>query len=184
VRDGAARSADDYCAAGLGLLAKGGPEAVTIANLCARLRVTKGSFYHHFGGRADFIRKLLRYWERDYNARLRADVLRLPARQRVPLLQKGALLQQDVDRAIRQLSRSDRHAAAVQRRVDRARELGLARTFREMGMPAERASRLAGIGMALAVGSQQLEKRVDKRRFAALVAEYRRWVEASAPRGG
>ena len=178
----ALRSADDYCEAGLALLAQGGPDAVTIANLCARLRVTKGSFYHHFRGRADFVRQLLRFWEREHTTRLRAALLRLPARARVPLLQQGALLQQDVDRAIRQLARADHHAAAVQRRVDQRRELDLARTFREMGMTAQRASRLAGIGVALAVGSQQLEPRVGKRRFAALVAEYRRRVEASAPR--
>ena len=184
VRSGAARSREDYCAAGLGLLGERGPEAVTIANLCARLRVTKGSFYHHFRGRSDFIRKLLRYWELDYNARLRELLLRVPPRGRVAWMQKNALLQQDVDRAIRQLARSERQAAAAQRRVDERRERGLARTFRELGMPAQRASRLAGIGLAIAVGSQQLEPRVDKRRFAALVAEYRRWVDASTPRRG
>jgi AcrR family transcriptional regulator len=176
------RSQDDYFEAGLGLLAKGGADAVTIASLCARLRVTKGSFYHHFTGRADFIRKLLRYWEREYGGRLRTRILGVPVRERVALMQKGALLQQDVDGAIRHLARSDPHAAAVQRRVERRREKALAQTFREMGMPAERASRLAGIGLAIAAGTQQLERRVDKRRFAGLIAEYRRWVDASAPR--
>ena len=97
-------------------------------------------------------------------------------------MQKSALLQQEIDGAIRHLARSDPHAAAVQRRVERRREKGLAQTFREMGMPAERASRLAGIGLAIASGTQQLERRVDRRRFAGLVAEYRRWVDASAPR--
>lgn len=178
-----ARSQDDYLEAGLGLLAKGGADAITIANLCARLRVTKGSFYHHFTGRADFLRKLLRYWEREYGGRMRERILGVPdVRKRVALMQKGALLQQAVDGAIRHLARSDPHAAAVQRRVERRREKALAQTFREMGMPAGRASRLAGIGLAIAAGTQQLERRVNRRRFAGLVAEYRRWVDASAPR--
>lgn len=144
--------------------------------------MTKGSFYHHFRGRTDFVRQLLRYWERDYNARLRSWILGVSPRARVALIQKNALRQQQVDRAIRQLSRSDAYAAAIQRRVDARRERGLASTFRELGMPAERASRLAGIALVIAVGSQQLEPRMTPRRFAALVAEYRRWVDASTPR--
>jgi hypothetical protein len=97
-------------------------------------------------------------------------------------MQERALVHHEVDGAIRALARSDPRAAALQRRVERQREGALARTFREMGMPAERASRLAGIAIALAAGSQQPERRVGKRRFAALVAEYRRWVDASVPR--
>jgi AcrR family transcriptional regulator len=177
-----ARSKHDYFEAGLALLAKGA-DAVTIANLCARLRVTKGSFYHHFTGRADFIRKLLRYWERDYNGRMRALILgESNLRKRVALMQRAALQQQEVDGAIRHLARSDPRVAAVQRRVEQQREAALVQTFREMGMPAERASRLAGIGLAIAAVTQQLGRGVDKRRFAGLVAEYRRWVDASAPR--
>jgi AcrR family transcriptional regulator len=177
-------SPSDYFEAGLGLLAKGGADAVTIANLCARLRVTKGSFYHHFTDRTDFVRKLLGYWEREHNDALRAQLMAVKdVRTRVALMQKGALLQQDVDAAIRHLARSDPYVAAVQRRVERKRERELARTFREMGMPAVRASRLAGIGLALAAGTQQLERRVDRRRFAGLVAEYRRWVDAQFPPG-
>jgi AcrR family transcriptional regulator len=172
----------DFFEAGLALLAKGGAEAVTIANLCGRLRVTKGSFYHHFTGRGDFIRKLLRYWEREYNEGVRRKLAGIAdPRDRVAYMQQSALHQHEIDGAIRLLARSDPHAAAVQRRVETRRERALAATFREMGMPAERASRLAGIGLALAAGTQQLERRVARRRFVALVAEYRRWVDASAP---
>lgn len=178
-----ARSPDDYFAAGLALLARGGAQAVTIARLCARLRVTKGSFYHHFTGRSDFVRKLLHYWEREYGERPRALILGVAdVRRRVALIQERALAHHEADGAIRALARSDPRAAALLRRFEREREAALARTFRELGMPDERASRLAGIGIALAAGTQQPERRVGKRRFAALVAEYRRWVDASTAR--
>jgi AcrR family transcriptional regulator len=177
------RGRNDYFEAGLALLARGGADAVTIANLCARLRVTKGSFYHHFRGRTDFIRKLLRYWEREYGEQTRVRLFsEADARKRVALMEKAAVLRQEIDGAIRNLARSDAYAAAVHRRVERRREQALVQTFRQLGMPAERASRLAGIGLAIAAGTQQLERRVDRRRFAGLLAEYRRWVEASAPR--
>lgn len=174
---------DDWIEEGFRILSADGDSALTVDALCQRLRRTKGSFYHHFADRADFVRKLLGYWEREYNDALREQLLAVPdVRARVALMQKGALLQQDVDAAIRHLARSDPYVAAVQRRVERKRERPLARTFREMGMPTERASRLAGIGLAIAAGTQQLERRVDRRRFAGLIAEYRRWVDAQARR--
>jgi AcrR family transcriptional regulator len=49
---------------GLALLAEQGAAAVTIDALCARLGLTKGSFYHHFKGRAGFQTALLDHFER------------------------------------------------------------------------------------------------------------------------
>lgn len=41
-------SADDWIQAGFALLADTGPNSLRIERLCARLKVTKGSFYWHF----------------------------------------------------------------------------------------------------------------------------------------
>ena len=41
-------SADDWIQAGFALLADTGPNSLRIERLCARLNVTKGSFYWHF----------------------------------------------------------------------------------------------------------------------------------------
>ena len=48
---------------GLNVLANLGSEKLTIDTLCSQLGVTKGSFYHHFKNREDFIENLLAYWE-------------------------------------------------------------------------------------------------------------------------
>ncbi len=48
---------------GLQILAQQGAEKLTIAALCTQLNVTKGSFYHHFKSRENFIENLLQYWE-------------------------------------------------------------------------------------------------------------------------
>ena len=48
---------------GLDVLAEQGAEKLTIDFLCRRLHVTKGSFYHHFRNRENFIENLLQYWE-------------------------------------------------------------------------------------------------------------------------
>lgn len=48
---------------GLDVLANLGAEKLTINTLCSQLGVTKGSFYHHFNNRDNFIEDLLAYWE-------------------------------------------------------------------------------------------------------------------------
>src|SRR2546430_8707265 len=53
---------DDYYRIALELLAEGGVGALTIANLCARLGVTTGSFYAHFGGIREFHTAFLEQW--------------------------------------------------------------------------------------------------------------------------
>lgn len=47
---------------GLDLLVQAGPESVKIDKLCKHMQVTKGSFYHHFGNRDQFIAELLSHW--------------------------------------------------------------------------------------------------------------------------
>ena len=45
---------------------KRGYEAVSAQALARRLNVTRGSFYHHFANRQDFVDQLLGRWEREY----------------------------------------------------------------------------------------------------------------------
>ena len=49
------RDRDAYFAAAYELLVTHGCGGVTIAALCDRLGVTKGSFYHHFADMAEFV---------------------------------------------------------------------------------------------------------------------------------
>ena len=53
----------DWLDLGLKSLADVGPSAIRIDNLCAKAGRTKGSFYHHFKGRDDFVAALLLHWE-------------------------------------------------------------------------------------------------------------------------
>jgi AcrR family transcriptional regulator len=50
------------------ILGESGPDAVTVASLCERVRVTKGSFHHHFGTMTRFIEALAEFWEVAFNA--------------------------------------------------------------------------------------------------------------------
>lgn len=48
------------------LLASEGPQALNIARLCRDIKLTKGSFYHHFKDFEAFKIALLAFWEKDF----------------------------------------------------------------------------------------------------------------------
>ncbi|MCH5584189.1 TetR/AcrR family transcriptional regulator [Shimazuella sp. AN120528] len=50
---------------GFAVLEEAGPEQLTIDELCRRLKLTKGSFYHHFKNRQDYIHSLMQLYEED-----------------------------------------------------------------------------------------------------------------------
>ncbi len=60
-------SKEDWLAKSLELLAAEGASHMRIDRIAAALGVTKGSFYHHFADRADFVRLLVRYWDENYS---------------------------------------------------------------------------------------------------------------------
>jgi AcrR family transcriptional regulator len=56
-------TASDWAEAALQLIAEKGLAALTVSVLAERLGVTKGSFYWHFGGRAELLAAALDRWE-------------------------------------------------------------------------------------------------------------------------
>jgi AcrR family transcriptional regulator len=174
-------SRDDYLAAGLDLLAEGGVGAVTIAALCDRLGVTKGSFYHHFGDVSAFHEALLASWEGGtYHAIERARSVSDSHKRLSVLKELGVAAHHEAESAIRAWGRSYPPAATVVRRVDHAREASLVESFRAIGIPATRARHLARIGLATLIGTQALERPVDRKRLLAVFDEYQEWLESAS----
>ena len=52
----------DWLEIGFRLLASEGPSALTIGRLTGEARRTRGSFYHHFEDREDFVREMMVEW--------------------------------------------------------------------------------------------------------------------------
>lgn len=175
-------SAPDYFDAGLDLLADGGREAVTVAALCRRLHVTKGSFYHHFTGVPDFLERLLLQWESQEleimtEAQLRAALERPTEFAKVAAAWR---VRHEAETAIRAMARTDAYAAEVQGRVDRQREDSLCQLFVTMGIGSSRSRILARLGLAILIGTQQREHPVDRHRLEETLGEYQLWVEQAA----
>lgn len=176
------RSPDAYFDVALELLADGGAARLTIANLCERLGVTKGSFYHHFEGQAAFRDALLRHWEGLVEEVRQAEVAAAadPHQRLEALKQLGVAADHRAETALRAWARTDPVVAAAQRRLDEVRQEHLTAAFVDVGIEAGHARVLARIGLTILVGTQQLEGDVDRARLLELFDEYQRWLEASA----
>jgi AcrR family transcriptional regulator len=169
---------DDYYRAALDLLAEGGVDALTIANLCVRLGVTTGSFYAHFPGIREFHLGLLELWADGRVYQLLEHLDATPdALDRIDLLRRLAVgLNHEAESAIRGWARTNPVVAEFQRRVDDGRELALSQAFRDIGIDDDEARVLARIGLTILVGTQQIEEKVDRQRLDALLSEYQRWL--------
>jgi AcrR family transcriptional regulator len=171
---------DDYLAVGLDLLAEGGVSAVTIAALCERLGVTKGSFYHHFDDVSGYHEALLVRWEAGTYEAIETARAVTDSHKRLSVLKElGVAAHHEAESAIRAWGRSYEPAAAVVRRVDAAREANLVESFRAVGIPLTRARHLARIGLATLIGTQSLERPVDRKRLLAVFDEYQEWLESA-----
>jgi AcrR family transcriptional regulator len=174
------QSKDDYYRTALELLAEGGVDALTMANLCARLGVTTGSFYAHFGGIREFHSAFLEQWAegRVYQLKEQVDAMPDPL-DRIDLLRRIAVaVNHEAESAIRGWSRTNPVVAEFQRRVDRVREEVLLQAFVDIGIDKKEARVLARIGLTILVGTQQIEDKVDRKRLDTLFTEYQRWLES------
>ncbi len=167
---------NDYFEAGLVLLAEGGVAEQTIANLCERLGITKGSFYHHFTSLADFRQQLLAYWEANQEAALAQSEGTTTADWVAPP-------HQPADAAVRAWSQSDEAAAAVQARIDANRLKVVAKDLRTVGVSADRARGLASLGLAIQIGVQTAGAAWDRKTPKGLVDEFQKAIDGAVGDG-
>jgi AcrR family transcriptional regulator len=109
--------------AALQALATGGPEAVRVEALAARLGVSKGGFYWHFKDRPALIEEMLDSWEQRVVGDVIAQIESEPEEPRAKLrhLFEMAASSPDllpVELALRDWSRRDEKVATRLRRVD------------------------------------------------------------------
>lgn len=169
---------EEYFDAAFVILAERGSDALTIAALCTRLGVTKGSFYHHFKDFPAFVDALLAHWAAEHATRLIAlsESLSDPV-ERMDLLRGIAVgLPHGTEAAIRAWSWSNERVAAVQRSVDAARLAHIAAAGVDVGLAEDRAALMATISMATLIGMQQLERPASAERMEEIFSALEGWV--------
>jgi len=150
-------SAQDWARAALKVIADGGLAAVGVEPLARTLGVTKGSFYAHYRNRDELITAALAEWWRSHGDDGLAEFAAItdPARRLRELLTAVVQAVQPLAPSVHLSLLGDRNDPRVRdvvRQVNRARLELLARTYRELGLPPDRAASRARVAYAAILG--------------------------------
>ena len=149
-------SVDDWIQAGFAILAEEGMKALKIDRLCARLGVTKGSFYWHFDGMSSYRTALIQAWGelRDEDRRQIDEMGEVPPRERLSKMMASLVSPRHwtLERAMREWARSDESVATSVRAADRRLLRAVRQAFLDYGFGPDDADLRATATFAAGIG--------------------------------
>jgi AcrR family transcriptional regulator len=152
------RGRTPWFGAALELLGEHGPDGITVAALCNRLSVTKGSFHWHFEGMPQFLAALAEHWQGLQETRLAEDEAQPDALARLQCFHQRLLTARDpAETAWRARAHTEAVIADAVRRVDRRRQAMLAITIGEVIADPD-VDLLAEITLGLGIGLRESEQ--------------------------
>lgn len=149
---------EDWFTMGLEILKNEGFLKITIDNLCDMLKVTKGSFYHHFKNVDAYIDALMRYWV-DKNTRsliVQVDKIKTPHEKTEKLNKLVLQRSHKSEQVIRGWSFSNEVVRKYVTEVDEIRIEYTANLKSLCGEQIDVARQLAMLEYACLIGIQQL----------------------------
>lgn len=157
-------SREAYFETGLDVLSDLGYGGLKLAEVCNRLGVTTGSFYHYFSNWSAYTRELVNHWQQALTLRLVEWVRteRDPRRRIDSLINIGLNLPHSAEAAIRAWSSADPYVYAVQVEVDKQRHDILQDSAMELLGNKRQAELFANWGLYVLVGYEQSTLPPDK----------------------
>ena len=152
-----ATSREAYLQTGLDILSDLGYGGLKLAEVCRRLGVTSGAFYHYYPNWTAYRRDLVDHWRDVYSTR-RIDAIRdePSARRRVErILTVGVTLPHEAEAAVRAWAGADDHVRAVVAAVDSERHQLLSRCIQDLLADDGQATLLAKWAMYVLIGYAQ-----------------------------
>jgi AcrR family transcriptional regulator len=146
-----------YFETGLEVLSDLGYGGLKLAEVCIRLGVTTGSFYHYFPNWSAYTDALVRHWMEARTVRMidRARAELDPRRRIDTLTEEGLALPHGAEAAIRSWSSTNPEVRAIQVEVDRLRfNIVYESAFEILGHPRQ-AQLFADAAMYLLIGYEQ-----------------------------
>jgi AcrR family transcriptional regulator len=156
------RSRERWLHDGLEILAASGIRGLTIDSLCARLGLSKGSFYHHFDGMSGYRKALLEYFEERETQDFieRANAAPEPAGEpRMRYILADVMASEGgrphLENAVRSWASSDPVAREYLDRIDLARVDFFQKQFEAMKLEQQAAADFARIAHLMSIGAAQ-----------------------------
>lgn len=170
---------DSYFETGLEILADLGFGGLKLAEVCSRLGVTTGSFYHYFTSWNAYTRELIAYWKQDRTDRL-TEMFRQHSdpRERMQVIIASVLsLPHSAEAAIRAWSSVDPEVHAVQVEVDRQRFRVCYDYALEIVNDERQAEAFADWSVYLLVGYEQATLQRNPRIYEWVTSQLIEWLE-------
>lgn len=158
---------ESYFETGLSILTDLGFGGLKLAEVCNRLGVTTGSFYHYFPNWPAYTQELVAYWVQDRTVRL-IEAIRLevdPRRRIEAIIQVGLSLPHGAESAIRSWSSVDPYVNKVQNDVDKQRFNILYESAMQMVNDTRQAEVYAAWAVYVFIGYEQATLPRDPRMF-------------------
>ncbi|GFG71620.1 TetR/AcrR family transcriptional regulator [Mycolicibacter senuensis] len=170
---GAVLSRQAYFETGLEVLSELGYGGLKLAEVCNRLGVTTGSFYHYFTSWPVYTRDLVQHWLDDRTVQHVEFARALPdPRERLDsLIQIGLALPHGAEAAIRSWGSADPQVRAVQTQVDRQRFDIMYESALEILHDERQAHLFASWGMYMLIGYEQALLPRDSAAIAWIAAQ-------------
>ncbi|MDG9667743.1 TetR/AcrR family transcriptional regulator [Hahella sp. CR1] len=151
-------SKTDWLEFALKQLVNKGPDSLKIMPLCEALKVTKGSFYHHFENRQDFNDALMSHWYERMTMEFikQADAAGAPLERLKKLDQVIAAHNIEAEMHIRAWALKDVQIAEHLVKIDNQRQQYLKQCYLDLGAEDRLAGELAQIAYGLFLGLQQI----------------------------
>lgn len=164
---------ETYFDAAYGLLAESGYDAVTVARLCARVHVTKGSFYHHFMDLDEFTKGFANWWSSRIIDLLDSYDAEPDLQRRVELMARSHVVAMTgAEPAIRAWSRVEPEILAAMRRIE-ARGIVVSDNL-NTALSGDRATAemLTRVVISILIGLQQRVEEISNDRLVRIMGEW------------
>ncbi len=173
-----ALSKSQWLEEGFKLLSEFSQDKLRIQYLCDRLKVTRGSFYHHFTGIDNYIEEMMEAWEEENtHAMMRQANEGTNAEESMDLLSKAVSTKnQSIEAAIRSWSFYQPTVAKHLAKVDKLRLQFLKGLHSRMGRSDEEAALLADLDYGALIGIQQLYPNIAQEKMKALWAMQKKLI--------
>ncbi len=154
-------SKNDWLDFALTVLINKGPEQLKIMSLCELKKVSKGSFYHHFTNRADFITQLMDFWYEtttlDFIAKANTESSPLARLEKLDQVISSHNIEAELH--IRAWALKEPKIASHLVKIDNQRQAYLMACYIEIGIEKMQAQDMALMAYANFLGMQQVYPR-------------------------